>query len=175
MQRDSIGLVTGSWTTIPMFWSAMEILRKEFLPRPDRMRATSIWANSSFFMPTTTSPSKAARSCTFTEDRMARFAALGWHVQRVERSNDVEAVALALENAREETGRPSLIAVRTHIGFGSPHKQDTAAAHGEALGVEEVRLTKEGMGWPVEPAFPCSRGGFGTFSESGCARRVRPV
>jgi transketolase len=90
---------------------------------------------------------------TFTEDRMARFVALGWHVQKVERSNDVEAVALALEKARDETGRPSLIAVRTHIGFGSPHKQDTAAAHGEALGVEEVRLTKEGMGWPVEPPF----------------------
>ena len=90
---------------------------------------------------------------TFTEDRLARFAAFGWHVQRVERSNDVDAVALALQNAREESGRPSLIAVRTHIGFGSPHKQDTAAAHGEALGVEEVRLTKEGMGWPVEPAF----------------------
>jgi transketolase len=90
---------------------------------------------------------------TFTEDRMARFAAFGWHVQRVERSNDVDAVSLALQNAREESGRPSLIAVRTHIGFGSPHKQDTAAAHGEALGVEEVRLTKEGMGWPVEPAF----------------------
>ena len=90
---------------------------------------------------------------TFTEDRMARFGALGWHVQRVERSNDVEAVALALEKAREETGRPSLIAVRTHIGFGSPHKQDTAAAHGEPLGVEEVRLSKEGMGWPVEPPF----------------------
>ena len=90
---------------------------------------------------------------TFTEDRTARFAAFGWHVQRVERSNDVEAVALALENARAESGRPSLIAVRTHIGFGSPHKQDTAAAHGEALGVEEVRLTKEGMDWPVSPLF----------------------
>jgi transketolase len=90
---------------------------------------------------------------TFTEDRMARFAAFGWHVQRVERSNDVEAVAHAQENARAESGRPSLIAVRTHIGFGSPHKQDTAAAHGEALGVEEVRLTKEGLGWPVSPSF----------------------
>jgi transketolase len=90
---------------------------------------------------------------TFTEDRLERFDALGWHVQRVERSNDVGMVALALEKAREETRRPSLIAVRTHIGFGSPHKQDTAAAHGEALGVEEVRLTKEGMGWPVEPSF----------------------
>jgi len=90
---------------------------------------------------------------TFTEDRMARFAAFGWHVQRVEQSNDVEAVANALANAREETGRPSLIAVRTHIGFGSPHKQDTAAAHGEPLGVEEVRLTKEAMDWPVSPTF----------------------
>jgi transketolase len=96
---------------------------------------------------------EGSTALTFTEDRMARFAAFGWHVQGVEQSNDVEAVALALENAREEKDRPSLIAVRTHIGFGSPHKQDTAAAHGEALGVEEVRLTKEGMGWPVEPAF----------------------
>jgi len=90
---------------------------------------------------------------TFTEDRMARFAAFGWHVQRVEQSNDVETVALALDNARKEAGRPSLIAVRTHIGFGSPHKQDTAAAHGEALGVEEVRLTKLAMDWPVSPSF----------------------
>jgi transketolase len=90
---------------------------------------------------------------TFTEDRMARFAAFGWHVQRVEQSNDVDAVALALKNAQEQKDRPSLIAVRTHIGFGSPHKQDTAAAHGEALGVDEVRLTKEGMNWPVSPSF----------------------
>ena len=90
---------------------------------------------------------------TFTEDRMARFAAFGWHVQRVEQSNDVETIALALENARKETDRPSLIAVRTHIGFGSPHKQDTAAAHGEALGVEEVRLTKQAMDWPLSPTF----------------------
>jgi transketolase len=90
---------------------------------------------------------------TFTEDRIARFAAFGWHVQRVEQSNDVDAVALALKNAQEQKDRPSLIAVRTHIGFGSPHKQDTAAAHGEALGVDEVRLTKEGMNWPVSPSF----------------------
>ena len=89
----------------------------------------------------------------FTEDRMARFAAFGWHVQRVDQSNDVDAVESALRNAQKETSRPSLIAVRTHIGFGSPHKQDTAAAHGEPLGVEEVRLTKEGLGWPVAPLF----------------------
>lgn len=89
----------------------------------------------------------------FTEDRMARFAAFGWHVQHVEQSNDVEAVESALRAAQLETGRPSIIAVRTHIGFGSPHKQDTAAAHGEPLGVEEVHLTKEGLGWPVAPLF----------------------
>jgi transketolase len=89
----------------------------------------------------------------FTEDRMARFAAFGWHVQRVEQSNNIDAVAAALKAAREERDRPSLILVRTHIGFGSPHKQDTAAAHGEPLGLEEVRLTKEGLGWPVEPPF----------------------
>jgi transketolase len=89
----------------------------------------------------------------FTEDRLARFAAFGWHVQRVDNSNEIDAVAEALVAAREETGRPSLIAVRTHIGFGSPHKQDTSAAHGEPLGPEEVRLTKEGLGWPVDPPF----------------------
>ena len=89
----------------------------------------------------------------FTEDRSARFAAFGWHVQQVEQSNDIDVIAHALEAARRERDRPSLIQVRTHIGFGSPHKQDTAAAHGEPLGVEEVRLTKEALGWPVEPPF----------------------
>jgi transketolase len=89
----------------------------------------------------------------FTEDRMARFAAFGWQVQHVEQSNDVEAVESALRAAQQETSRPSIIAVRTHIGFGSPHKQDTAAAHGEPLGVEEVQLTKQGLGWPVAPLF----------------------
>jgi transketolase len=103
---------------------------------------------------------------TFTEDRTARFAALGWHVQEVDRSNDVDAVDHALKNAREESGRPSLIAVRTHIGFGSPHKQDTAKAHGEALGIEEVRLTKEGLGWPVSPDFFIPDEGLEHFREA---------
>jgi transketolase len=89
----------------------------------------------------------------FTEDRMARFQAFGWHVQRVQDGNDVDAVARAIQAARDETERPSFIDVRTHIGYGSPHKQDTAAAHGEPLGEEEVLLTKENLGWPVEPAF----------------------
>ena len=102
----------------------------------------------------------------FTEDRMARFASFGWHVQRVGRSNDVDSVADALEAAREETDRPSLIQVRTHIGFGSPHKQDTAAAHGEPLGIEEVRLTKEGLGWPVEPPFTIPEEALEHFREA---------
>jgi transketolase len=89
----------------------------------------------------------------FTEDRAARFAAFGWHVQRVEQSNDVGVVATAIAAAREERTRPSLILVRTHIGFGSPNKADTAAAHGAPLGAEEVRLTKENLGWPLAPDF----------------------
>ncbi len=90
---------------------------------------------------------------TFTEDREARFAAYDWQVQHVADGNDVDAVDRALAAAKAETRRPSLICVRTHIGFGSPAKQDTAAAHGAPLGEEEVRAAKEALGWPVEPAF----------------------
>ncbi len=106
----------------------------------------------------------------FTEDRSARFAAYGWHVQRIENGNDVVAVTAAIEAARAETGRPSFIDVRTHIGYGSPHKHDTSAAHGEPLGVEEVRLTKENLGWPVEPAFyvpPEAQEHFRAFAARG--------
>jgi transketolase len=90
---------------------------------------------------------------TFTEDRAWRFEAYGWHTQTVEDGNDLEAVGRALEAARNETERPSLILVRTHIGYGSPHKQDTFEAHGSPLGEEEVKLTKENLDWPVEPPF----------------------
>ena len=131
----------------------MATWKKESLPRPDQRPVTCGWASSSSSMPTTTSRSKAARGWPLLKTASARFAAFGWHVQRIEDSNDVDAIAVALEAAREETRRPSLIAVRTHIGFGSPHKQDTASAHGEPLGLEEVRLTKEALGWPVEPPF----------------------
>ncbi len=89
----------------------------------------------------------------FTEDRAARFAAYDWHVQEVADGNDAKAVAAALEQARKETRRPSFIRARTHIGFGSPHKQDTGDAHGSPLGEEEVKLTKENLGWPLEPTF----------------------
>ena len=90
---------------------------------------------------------------TFTEDRAKRFEAYGWHTQTVEDGNDLSAIEQAVQAARSETTRPSLILVRTHIGYGSPGKQDTFEAHGSPLGVEEVKLTKENLGWPVEPSF----------------------
>jgi transketolase len=89
----------------------------------------------------------------FTEDVCARFAAYEWHVQRVADGNDVEAVDAAIAAAKAETGRPSIIAIRTHIGCGSPNKQDTSACHGAPLGKDEVRLSKECCGWPLEPDF----------------------
>jgi transketolase len=95
----------------------------------------------------------AATDLAFTEDVALRFEALGWHVQRVEDGNDLSAVDAALRAAREKTEQPSLILVRTHLGFGSPHKQDTFEAHGSPLGEEEVRLTKQNLRWPTEPAF----------------------
>lgn len=90
---------------------------------------------------------------TYTEDRLGRFRAYGWHVEAVEDGNDPEAIEKALFSARDETSRPSLIAVSTHLGFGSPNKQDRPEAHGEPLGEDELRLTKENLGWPLEPPF----------------------
>jgi transketolase len=90
---------------------------------------------------------------TFTEDRAARFEAYGWHVQKLDDGNDLEAITAAIRATQGETERPSLIIIRTHIGYGSPNKQDKAAAHGEPLGTDEVRLTKENLGWPLEPTF----------------------
>jgi transketolase len=89
----------------------------------------------------------------FTENRTARFEAYGWHVQKVDDGNDLEAIETAITEAQKETGRSSFIAVRTHIGYGSPNKQDKSVAHGEPLGTEEIRLTKENLGWPIEPPF----------------------
>jgi len=90
---------------------------------------------------------------TFSEDVNKRFEAYGWHTQAVEDGNDLEALSAAIERACAEQERPSLIRVRTHIGYGSPHRQDSAEAHGKALGVEEVKLTKKNYGWPTEPEF----------------------
>jgi len=95
----------------------------------------------------------ASTQLTFTEDCAQRFAAYGWHTQAIEDGNDLDAVDHAIHAAAQETARPSLILVRTHIGYGSPHKQDTFGAHGAPLGEEEVTLTKQQLGWPVEPPF----------------------
>jgi transketolase len=95
----------------------------------------------------------AGTDITFTEDRARRFAAYGWHIESVQDSNDVLAIERAVRAALDETTRPSLILVRTHLGYGSPNKQDTFEAHGSPLGVEEVRLTKQHLHWPTEPLF----------------------
>ena len=94
-----------------------------------------------------------AADLSFTEDCAKRFEAYGWHTLSVENGNDLEAIHGAIRAAREEQSRPSLILLRTHIGFGSPGKQDTFEAHGSPLGEAEVKRTKENLGWPLEPAF----------------------
>src|SRR3989442_9730862 len=89
---------------------------------------------------------------TFSDDTARRFEGYGWHVERVADGNDLGALDAALAAARRASDRPSLVIVRTHIGYGSPHKQDTASAHGAPLGEEEVKLTKQNLGWPsLEP------------------------
>ena len=90
---------------------------------------------------------------SFTEDRAKRFEAYGWHVQQVEDGNDLDAVGKALELAKAETSRPSIIITRTHIGYGSPNKQDTSEAHGSPLGDDEIKLTKKAYGWDPEKQF----------------------
>jgi transketolase len=95
----------------------------------------------------------AGTDITFTEDRARRFEAYGWHTQRVDDGNDVSAIEQAIRAARDETMRPSLILVRTHLGYGSPDKQDTFEAHGSPLGADEVRATKRNLRWPDEPPF----------------------
>ena len=93
-------------------------------------------------------------SLAFSEDVSKRFDAAGWHVQRIDDGNDLEAIDASIRAAQAATDRPSIICVRTHIAFGSPNKHDSAAAHGNPLGVDEVKLTKENLGWPtLEPFF----------------------
>jgi len=89
----------------------------------------------------------------FTEDVAMRFNAYHWHVQRVADGNDLDAIRKAIETARAEAQKPSLIVLRTHIAYGSPHKQDSCEAHGAPLGEEEVRLTKECLGCPIDEVF----------------------
>jgi transketolase len=90
---------------------------------------------------------------TFTEDIAARFLAYGWNVLRVGDANDLDRIEDALNTFRKTKGRPTFIILDSHIGYGSPHKQDTAEAHGEPLGDEEIRLTKRSYGWPEDAKF----------------------
>jgi transketolase len=90
---------------------------------------------------------------TYTDDVGKRFEAYGWDIQHISDVNDLAALDEAINAAKNETERPSLIICRTHIGYGSPHKQDSAKAHGEALGVEEVALTRKNLGWQWTEAF----------------------
>lgn len=89
---------------------------------------------------------------TFRDDTAKRFEAYGWHVQTVEDGNDINEVDKAIDAAGNDH-RPSLVVIRTHIGFGSPNKHDSASAHGSPLGADEVAQTKKNLGWPAEPAF----------------------
>ncbi|AFM25801.1 transketolase [Desulfomonile tiedjei] len=89
---------------------------------------------------------------TFTEDVEQRFRAYGWQVLRVTDGNDIDAIDSAIRHAQSDRDRPSLIMVRNRIGYGSP-KQDSASAHGEPLGEEALRITKETLNWPLEPSF----------------------
>ena len=92
-------------------------------------------------------------SMTLSEDMTARFTAQGWHSLKVEDGNDLDELAAAIQAARDHRGQPTLISVRTIIGYGSPNKAGTSAAHGSPLGKEEVRLTKAALGWPTEEPF----------------------
>lgn len=92
-------------------------------------------------------------SLTFTEDVATRFDSYGWHTRLVENGNDVEEIARAIEEAKAEKNKPSLILVRTHIGFGSPKKQDSFEAHGNPLGEDELKAAKQKLGWPSMDKF----------------------
>jgi transketolase len=107
---------------------------------------------------------------TFTEDVAARFLAYDWNVLRVGDANDLERIEHALVTFRQTKGRPTFIVLDSHIGYGSPHKQDTAEAHGEPLGDDEIRLVKRFYGWPEEAKFLVPDGVYEHF-KAGIGRR----
>jgi transketolase len=106
----------------------------------------------------------------FTEDVEARFLAYGWNVLRVGNANDLDRIENALDIFRKTKGRPTFIVLDSHIGYGSPHKQDTSAAHGEPLGDEEVRLVKRAYGWPEDAKFLVPEGVYEHFA-NGIGKR----
>ena len=106
----------------------------------------------------------------FTEDVETRFLGYGWNVLRVGDANDLERIENALDIFRKTKGRPTFIVLDSHIGYGAPHKQDTATAHGEPLGDEEIRLAKRSYGWPEQAKFFVPEGVYGHFA-AGIGRR----
>lgn len=109
---------------------------------------------------------------SFTENVAGRYQALGWQVLEVDDGNDLVALGAAMAVARDETERPSLVRVRTHIGFGSPNKQDSQKSHGSPLGAQEVALTRENLGWPHTEPFHIpeeARLAFAHIAETGAA------
>jgi transketolase len=109
-------------------------------------------------------------SITFTEDVTTRFLGYGWNVLRVGDANDIGRIEQALEGFQKTKGRPTLIVLDSHIGYGAPHKQDTAEAHGEPLGEEEVRLAKRSYGWPEDAKFLVPDGVYEHFAAGIGAR-----
>jgi len=109
----------------------------------------------------------------FTEDVEARFLAYGWNVLRVGNANDIDRIENALNVFRKEKGRPTFIVLDSHIGYGSPNKQDTSAAHGEPLGEDEVRLTKRAYGWPEDAKFLVPDGVYNHFAAGIGARGAK--
>ncbi len=107
---------------------------------------------------------------SFTEDVGKRFEAYGWNVLHVTDANDLQMLADAYNGFLKTKDRPTLIRVNSHIGYGSPHKQDTSAAHGEPLGEEEVRLVKKFYGWPEDAKFLVPDGVLDTF-KNGIGKR----
>ena len=110
----------------------------------------------------------------FTEDVAARFAAYGWNVTHVTDANDLNLIRAGFRTFLQTSDRPTLIIVNSHIGWGSPHKQDTAAAHGEALGEEEVKLTKRAYGWPEDAKFLIPDGVYDHF-QNGIGKRGKAL
>jgi transketolase len=109
-------------------------------------------------------------SLAFTEDVAGRFVAYGWNVRRIHDANDLDAIERGFAGFRATTDRPTLIIVDSHIGYGSPNRQDTSAAHGEPLGDEEVRLTKRAYGWPEDAKFLVPDGVYEHFANGVGAR-----
>jgi transketolase len=115
---------------------------------------------------------EGATDLAFTEDVAARFVAYGWNVSHVSDANDLDRIDGTLQEAKKTAGRPTLVIVDSHIGYGSPHRQDTSAAHGEPLGEDEIKLTKRSYGWPEDAKFLVPDGVYDHFKQ-GIGERGR--